>query len=773
VTAVAAGEAIITVNCDGYTASCVVTVTAPAGEPRDITTGVLTQAEMDALKNYVPEKSGTFSPIIKEAYAAANIDLAPVVGTDSWFTIKGILFDGAGNVVAGTTNYHKMLLDGYYGGVEGGTARTFTPADFKIGDVFAGAHNVGCSASGEAKKWVYITGVYIGDGKFMVSESHPAACTDTCSKSYVDTYGNANSAIWAAEDYMKTTYKFYFVLRPERLAVDAIQSISLDKATAELEAGSDVTLVVSKNPTTAADAITTTWTSSNTSVATVADGKVTAVAAGEAIITVNCDGYTASCAVTVTAPVSSEPREITSGALTKAEMDAIKAYVPAEVETVGPVLKGAYAAAGIDLAPAVGTDSFFNMQGKLFDTSTGLPLATQDATYAKMLLPGCYGGKRYSANSGEDGKTFTPADFKVGDVFIAAQDAACATGGARWVYVTGIYIGDGQFRISENHSHTNGTACNRIYISDYNADNAEKSVVWGDAAAMKLYRYYFVLRPERLAADAIQSVSLDVTELTLAAGLNRTLEVSVNPTAAVKPVTTTWTSSNTEVATVVDGKVTAVAAGTATITVNCDGYTASCTLLVKGATREITAGALTKGEMAAISSTGTDIFETYTSGPAISAVYDQAAIDLSSVYAKIGAGDLVKIVKGTKTNDTVKATYVADTYYGTESGNGTKAFVPADFVVGDILVANYKCTHNKWPTITAIYQGEGKFLVVRQPGSSGCTCSKEAHFDIYDAGGNHNADGHVSIWSEAKDAANDEGGAWLNYLVFRPSQLAD
>jgi hypothetical protein len=473
--------------------------------------------------------------------------------------------------------------------------------------------------------------------------------------------------------------------------------------------------------------------------------------------------------VTVTAPVSSEPREITEGVLTEVEMAAIKTFVPEGTFTAGVVMKKAYEAANIDLTPVIGTDSFFNMQGKLFDTTTGLPLENQDATYAKMLLPGYFGGKRYSNNSGANGKTFAPADFKVGDVFIAAQDAACATNGNRWVYMTGIYIGDGKFIVVENHSHTDGAACNRVYISDYNADNAEKSIVWGDAAAMKRYRYYFALRPERLA-PVEESIALDMTELTLAAGLQRTLTLSGAPDGAQ----ITWTSSNNEAVTVdANGKITAVAAGTATITANCNGQTVSCEVLVKGAAREMAESVLTKGEMAAISSVGTDIFTTYTSGPAISTIYAQAAIDLSGVYAKIGAGDLVKIVKGTKVNESVKATYVEGTYFGKESGNGTKVFTPADFIVGDILVANYKCSHNKWPTVTAVYQGEGKFLAVRQPGSSGCTCSKEAHYDIYDADGNHNADGHVSIWSAEKDAANVDGGEWLNYLVFRPSKLAD
>ena len=775
ITAVAAGTATITVNCDGYTATCEVTV---KGAARDITTGALTQAEMDALKNYVPEKTGTFSPIIKEAYTVANIDLRPVVGTDSWFTIKGKLFDGAGNVVDGTTNYHKMLMPGYYGGVEGGAARTFKPEDFKIGDVFAGAHNVGCSASGTATKWVYITGVYIGDGKFMVSESHPAACNDTCSKSYVDTYGDADSVIWAAEDYMKTTYKFYFVLRPERLAADAIQSISLDKATASVEVGGNVTLAVSKDPATAVDAVNTTWTSSNTAVATVDEnGKVTAVAAGTATITVNCDGYTASCAVTVTAPVSSEPRDITEGALTEAEMDAIKALTSLTIANPGPVAKEIYAAANINVVDSNGTDLFGKLGfsavlAKLFDSTTGQLLVNPDAAYAAMLMPGYYGGSAYKASTGSNGRTFVPADFKVGDLFIGLEGVACDHGGKG--VITGVYVGDGKFLLANrNTGCTSG--CSISYIDA--AVSAESAgmpgscvSVWANADALNAkYKFYFVLRPERLA-PVEESIALDMTELTLAAGLQRTLTLSGAPDGAQ----ITWTSSNNEAVTVdANGKITAVAAGTATITANCNGQTVSCEVLVKGAAREMAESVLTKGEMAAISSVGTDIFTTYTSGPAISTIYAQAAIDLSGVYAKIGAGDLVKIVKGTKVNESIKATYVAGTYFGKESGNGTKVFTPADFIVGDVLVANYKCSHNKWPTVTAVYQGEGKFLAVRQPGSSGCTCSKEAHYDIYDADGNHNADGHVSIWSADKDAANVDGGEWLNYLVFRPSKLAD
>lgn len=80
-----------------------------------------------------------------------------------------------------------------------------------------------------------------------------------------------------------------------------VSGVSLDKTTATLKDGETVTLVATVTPDDA-DNKAVTWSSSNTAVATVADGKVTAVKEGTATITVTTqDGNkTATCAVTVT-----------------------------------------------------------------------------------------------------------------------------------------------------------------------------------------------------------------------------------------------------------------------------------------------------------------------------------------------------------------------------------------------------------------------------------------------------------------------------------------
>lgn len=80
----------------------------------------------------------------------------------------------------------------------------------------------------------------------------------------------------------------------------AATAIALDKTTAEIEIGDNVQLTATLTPANASSKIT--WTSSDETVATVADGKVVGVKAGTATITAKVsDSIKAECAVTVKA----------------------------------------------------------------------------------------------------------------------------------------------------------------------------------------------------------------------------------------------------------------------------------------------------------------------------------------------------------------------------------------------------------------------------------------------------------------------------------------
>lgn len=75
-------------------------------------------------------------------------------------------------------------------------------------------------------------------------------------------------------------------------------------------------------------------------------------------------------------------------------------------------------------------------------------------------------------------------------------------------------------------------------------------------------------------------ITLSASELTFTAEGSQTLTATVTPDGCTDAIT--WESNNTSVATVNGGVVTAVANGSATITVHCGEYSASCSVVVSG-----------------------------------------------------------------------------------------------------------------------------------------------------------------------------------------------
>lgn len=84
---------------------------------------------------------------------------------------------------------------------------------------------------------------------------------------------------------------------------------------------------------------------------------------------------------------------------------------------------------------------------------------------------------------------------------------------------------------------------------------------------------------------SVTGIILNMTELTLEFGSEETLTATVLPENATDK-TVIWTSSDESVATVKDGKVSAIKAGTANITAKSGEFSATCALTVK--TRKLT-----------------------------------------------------------------------------------------------------------------------------------------------------------------------------------------
>lgn len=100
----------------------------------------------------------------------------------------------------------------------------------------------------------------------------------------------------------------------------ALKSIELSKTTLNLQEGEEATLTVVYNPSDATEKPAATWSSSDAGVATVAEGKVKAVAAGTATITAKVGALTATCSVTVTSG-GPEPIPLTGIELNPATLD--------------------------------------------------------------------------------------------------------------------------------------------------------------------------------------------------------------------------------------------------------------------------------------------------------------------------------------------------------------------------------------------------------------------------------------------------------------------
>ncbi|MDD6963548.1 MAG: Ig-like domain-containing protein, partial [Firmicutes bacterium] len=110
--------------------------------------------------------------------------------------------------------------------------------------------------------------------------------------------------------------------------VDVV-SISIDKTSIQLKVGETVTLSATVNPSNASDK-TVTWYSSDASVATVEDGKITALKLGTVTITAKAGDKTATCSITVV------PTEVSSIVLDKSSASLKVGETVTLTATVGP-----------------------------------------------------------------------------------------------------------------------------------------------------------------------------------------------------------------------------------------------------------------------------------------------------------------------------------------------------------------------------------------------------------------------------------------------------
>ena len=329
-----------------------------------------------------------------------------------------------------------------------------------------------------------------------------------------------------------------------------VTGITVNPTSLSLVEGETGSLTATVSPSDADDK-TVIWDSSDKSVASVENGRVTALKAGTANITVKSvdGGFTASCSVSVMAKTI----DVASISLSKEELTLTEG----DSETITATVK-----------PDDATDKTVTW------TSSDPAVATVD------------GGKIEAVKEGS--ATITA---KAGD-----KTATCkVTVEKNVIAVESVELDKTEVELTEGDSVT-------LTATVKPDDATDKSVTWtssdpavatvdgGKIEAVKEGSATITAKAGEKSATcqvtvkktviAVESVELDKTEVELTEGDSVTLTATVKPDDATDK-TVTWTSSDPAVATVDGGKIEAVKEGAATITAKAGEKSAACTVIVK------------------------------------------------------------------------------------------------------------------------------------------------------------------------------------------------
>lgn len=325
-----------------------------------------------------------------------------------------------------------------------------------------------------------------------------------------------------------------------------VTSITLSRESIELVEGESITLMATVSPS---DATYTkvSWSSSKSSVASVDQkGSVTALSVGSATITASAGGKSASCKVTVTAKtiaVSSITLDKTDLSLNVDEEYQLKVTIDpsnaSEKNVSWSSLSSSIATVkdGLVKGVSVGeTEIAASCGGKKAVCKVKItPIEVESITLSKTELDLFVGdSETISAAIEPQNATNQNVSWKSSNDRVATVNKG---------EITGIKEGDAIITASSGSK----TASCRVTVK-------KKPV-------------------------PIQSLTLNKSTLALAEGGSETLTVTITPSDATYEKVN-WTSSNQNVATVTNGRVSALSEGTSTISVSAGDVSANCNVTV-------------------------------------------------------------------------------------------------------------------------------------------------------------------------------------------------
>ncbi len=355
-------------------------------------------------------------------------------------------------------------------------------------------------------------------------------------------------------------FMMFFLLQVMNVQVFAsnvinVTSISLNKITNVLEVNAVDTLIATVSPPTATNQ-TVTWTSSNTSIVNVFNGVIMAVSPGTAMITVTTtDGYkSASCMVIVNQAITSITLNKTSTELTISGNETLIVIVS---QGTGVSQNVTWASSNTSIVQVNNGLIMGVGPGTAVITATSVNTSNIASCVVKVSRPVV----SINLNKTSDYLTIGGSDILTASVNPSTSTTQIVTWASSDTSI--VQVIDGVIIAVKEGAAT---------ITATTADGSETatcSVIVNSSGAV---------------ASTVKSISLNKSTDTLNLGSIDTLIATINPTTATNQ-NILWSSSNADVAKVVNGVVIPLSVGTTVVTAtSLDGYkTANCIVVVSAA----------------------------------------------------------------------------------------------------------------------------------------------------------------------------------------------
>ena len=322
-----------------------------------------------------------------------------------------------------------------------------------------------------------------------------------------------------------------------------VTGITLDQTSASLKVNESITLTATVSPTNATDK-TLTWSTSDESVATVSNGVVIAVKTGTATVTAQAGDKKATCSITVEAtPVTSVTLDRTSASLNVNESITLTATVKPDDATDKTV-------------------TWTSSNESIASVTEGVVTAHKGGTAT------------ITAQAGEKAATceITVKSIPVTSVTLDKTSASLKVKETVTLIATVKPDDATDKTVTWTSSNENVATVTDGVVTALNIGTATVSAKAGDITAVC---------DVTVEPTPVTEITLNKTSATLTEGDEITLTATVKPDNATNK-NFTWSSSDPSVASVADGKVKALKAGTTTISaVTEDGNkTATCDITV-------------------------------------------------------------------------------------------------------------------------------------------------------------------------------------------------